>query len=399
MRRGFEWTWTKAAWLVWGAVLLVVAVHGFYHPQTHTVYPVYALASRLWWAGENIYVPTIEHYRYSPLFAVAMTPLALLPDCWGVALWKVLNCLIYAAALGVWARRVLPVALSRTELAWMFLLALPLSLHSMYIGQANLLMIAALLFGLAAAAKERWNLAAGFLAAATLVKGYPLALALVLMALYPRRFGLRYLAALALGLLLPFLTHRPTVVAGQYAAWLSHIQDSTGIMRERQRAVDYLFRIWDYPLSQLRFAALELLGGAAVLGLAWFQRWRSGDPRELFTRIGLLFSVWVALVGPATESCTYVVMAPAIAWALVDAFQRRTWTVTKVWLVASLLLMGPLVTDLFGPTIRNYANEHGSQPIGALLFLGYLLAQTWRRYPENIAGQAKPVQVSLPTAA
>src|SRR5262249_30273950 len=103
--------------------------------------------------------------------------------------------------------------------------------------------------------------------------------------------------------------------------------------------------------------------------------------------------------GPATESCTYVVMAPAIAWALVDAFQRRTWTITKVWLIASLLLMGPLVTDLFGPTIRNYANEHGSQPIGALLFLGYLLSPTWRRYPESGAAPAKPVQVSLPTAA
>ena len=37
--------------------------------------------------------------------------------------------------------------------------------------------------------------------------------------------------------------------------------------------------------------------------------------------------------------------------------------------------MGPLVTDLFGPTIRNFANEHGSQPVGALLFLAYLVAE------------------------
>ena len=41
-------------------------------------------------------------------------------------------------------------------------------------------------------------------ALATLIKGYPLALALLLAGLYPRRFPLRYLAALAAGLLLPF---------------------------------------------------------------------------------------------------------------------------------------------------------------------------------------------------
>jgi hypothetical protein len=38
-------------------------------------------------------------------------------------------------------------------------------------------------------------------------------------------------------------------------------------------------------------------------------------------------------------------------------------------------MMGPLVTDLAIPVIRDFANEHGSQPIGALLFLGYALVQ------------------------
>ena len=58
------------------------------------------------------------------------------------------------------------------------LLALPVSLHSLYIGQANLLMIGCILFGLAAIPDGRWNRASSWLAAATLIKGYPLALAL-----------------------------------------------------------------------------------------------------------------------------------------------------------------------------------------------------------------------------
>jgi len=42
-------------------------------------------------------------------------------------------------------------------------------------------------------------------------------------------------------------------------------------------------------------------------------------------------------------------------------------------------MMGPLVTDLFGGTVRNFAVDHGSQPLGALLLLGCLASQTWRR--------------------
>jgi hypothetical protein len=399
MRPWFQWTWTKAAWLTWGALLAAFAVHGYEHPWSHTVYNVYSRASRLWWAGENIYAPSFEYYRYSPLFAVAINPLAMLPDCWGVALWKVLNCLVYAAGLWVWARRLLPAPMSRNRLAGLFLLVIPLSLHSMYIGQANLIMLAALLFGLAAAAEERWNLAAGCVALATLIKVYPLALALLLMGLYPRKFPVRFLAAMAIGILLPFATQWPSVVAGQYAAWVSHMYDSTGFMRERQRAIDCLFVVWHKPLSPLQYAGLELLGGVLICGLAWLQRWLGAERRDLLTRVWLLFGVWVALLGPATESCTYVVMAPGIAWALVDGQRRQAWKITQLWLIASLVLMGPLVTDLVGPTIRNFANEHGSQPVGALLFFGYLLVQTGQRYPKASAVTPASFSAPLPTAA
>jgi hypothetical protein len=284
-------------------------------------------------------------------------------------------------------------------LAGLFLLVIPLSLHSMYIGQANLIMLAALLVGLAAAAEERWNLAAGCLAAATLIKGYPLALALLLMGLYPRKFSLRFVVALAVGLLLPFATQWPSVVAGQYAAWVSHIHDSTSFMRERQRAIDCLFVVWHRPLSPLQYAGLELLGGVLIFALAWVQRWLGAERRELLTRVWLLFGAWVALLGPATESCTYVIMAQGIAWALVEAHHRQAWKITHLWLIASLVLMGPLVTDLVGPTIRNFANEHGSQPVGALLFLGYLLVQTGRRYPKTSAATTATFSAPLPTAA
>jgi hypothetical protein len=199
--------------------------------------------------------------------------------------------------------------------------------------------------------------------------------------------------------LVPFATQWPSVVASQYAAWVSHMHDSTGFMRERQRAIDCLFVLWQRPLSPLQYAGLEVVGGAVVLALAWFQRWLGAGQRELLTRVWLLFGAWAALLGPATESCTYVIMAPGMAWSLVEAQRRQAWKITQLWLIASLVLMGPLVTDLVGPTIRNFANEHGSQPVGALLFLGYLLVRTGQRYSKAAARAKTHLSAPLPTAA
>lgn len=361
---------TIALWLV---VVGSLAAYAYVKPTTHTVYDIYATAARRWLAGDDIYVRTREYYRYSPLFAVALAPLTLLPDSASAVAWKLLNCGVFALGLGAWARRLIPEKLNRLEVASLFLLALPLSLHSMYNSQANLMMLGSALLGLAAAAEGRWNRAAAWLAWATLIKGYPLALAMLVAGLYPRQFALRYLAAMGLGLLLPFLTKNPELVQAQYASWMAHLLDSTAIMRERMRSIDQLFVIYARPLDPAAFAVVEAAAGAAVFGLClWFAR-QTTDARARFTRIFELFALWVVLFGPATESCTYVVAGPVIAWRLVEALQTSRTLLQPVALLASLLMMGPAVTDMFGRLVRNFANEHGSQPIGALMLLGCVL--------------------------
>jgi hypothetical protein len=388
MQRPWQWNWPKLALLVWTVLVLGLTILACFHPTTHTVYKIYAPAAQKWWAGENIYVRTFDYYRYSPLCAILLTPFVLLPGSWGGALWKAFNCLFYAGALGIWARRLLTLRLSGNQLAGLFLLVIPLSMHSMYNGQANLVMLGACLLALTAAGEERWNRAAGWLALASLIKGYPLALALLLMALYPRRFALRFVAALGIGLLLPFATHWPSVVVWQYGNWWNHLQDSTEIMRERLRTLDHLWAIWQQPLSPAWYSLLGMLAGMAALVLAWFQARQKGTGRELLLGVWLLFSVWVALFGPATESCTYVVMAPGLAWALIDAHDRQAGWPTWLVLIASLFLMGPVVTDLFGPRVRGFATAYGSQPLGGLLFLGYLLSQ--RRWARSKLSHPRP---------
>src|SRR5262249_17934089 len=219
------------------------------------------------------------------------------------------------------------------------------------------------------------NQAAGWLAFATLIKGYPLALALLVAALYPRRFFFRYGIALACGLLLPFAVQRTDLVAAQYASWLTHLRESTVIMRERLRTLEHLFALYAHPMSPQSFQLVQLFAGVAVLALCRISALRRPEQSGQLQGALTLFACWVILFGPATEACTYIVIAPVIAAALVETFSRPASWVCRSVLIGSFLLMGPLVTDFVPPAIRNYASEHGSQPIGGLLFLGSTLVQ------------------------
>jgi hypothetical protein len=196
--------------------------------------------------------------------------------------------------------------------------------------------------------------------------------------LSPRRFLPRYAIALALGLLLPFAAQRPDIVIDQYVSWLAHLRDSTVIMRERLRTLEHLLSIYGYPVSPDAFQLIQLFTGLAILGLCLLHGRRTPERRQrLHTAFGL-FAAWVVLFGPATETCTYVVVAPVIAWHLLDGFSRALPWGRRLLLILSLLTMGPLVTDFVARSMRDFAIEHGSQPIGALLFFSYLLVQMTR---------------------
>lgn len=391
--------WPGLAIGVWAALILGLAIFSYRYPWSHTVYDIYALACRHWWSGQDLYRSLgTDYYRYSPLFAISMTPWALLPDTWGGALWRIVSGLFYAISLRTWSSRPLPGGCSRTQRAALFLLVLPLSIHSMHNGQANVVMVGALLLGLAAASTEHWNRAAAWLALATLIKGYPLALALLVAALYPRRLLPRYAAALALGLLLPFATQRPDIVLEQYQSWLAHLRDSTVIMRERLRTLEHLLAIYGWPVPPHAFLMIQVLGGLVILGLCLIRARRVPESRQLLHDAFQLFACWVVLLGPATETCTYIVIAPVIAWQLILAFSHKVARLERLVLVLSFLMMGPLVTDLVAPTIRNFANEHGSQPLGALLLFGCVLVQMTRTsrvcYAEGSQHQAVPINAA-----
>jgi hypothetical protein len=267
----------------------------------------------------------------------------------------------------------------------------------MFNGQANLLMLGCLLLGLARAADGHWNRAAAYLAVATLIKTYPLALALLLAVVYCRQFAGRYAVALGVGLLLPFATQGPDFVVWQYQNWWGHLLESPDapLLRERLRSFDHFCAVYFQPLTPLTFAALSVAAGGAVLAVSLWLARREPGRRARLTEVYVLFCVWVALFGPATEPCTFVVMAVPLAWLLVAAFTGPAHWPWRALLVTSLLLMGPLVSDLVGEGGRTFAREHAFQALGALLFLAgdaVRLVWAYRRQPVPPPAVGVPVR-------
>lgn len=357
----------------WSATLLGIAVSTYLNPDIHTVYPDYSGAARNWWLRQNIYDNI--RYRYSPLFAIAMTPFVALPEPVGGFLWKMFNAGFYVTGLWAWARRVVPARLDADRLGLFFLFALPTSLISMYNGQANLVMLGALLWGLAFAVSQRWVLAAGWIAIATLIKAYPLALALLLTALYPLQFAAPFVAALGAGFLLPLAASPLSHAFAQSSTWLVVLFNTAGVRPEKYRSIDQLWRIFYQPMSPHAYLVMGIVAGAVVLGLCLLRARRETDRRGLVTSVYMWFACWLVLFGPTTEEATYAVVTPAVAWSLFLAFTRPTSRGVRWLLLSSMFMMGPLATDLVGPTVRLFATLNGCLPLGALLFLGYLLTR------------------------
>src|SRR5207253_1608455 len=153
----------------------------------------------------------LDQYRYSPLVTTFFVPFSLLPESAANVLWRLVNMAVYFAGVAAFCRTIYPgsACLGWFGTGWIGWLLVPLSLTSLGNGQANPLVIGCLLLGVVAAYRGRWNWAAVAVAVPILFKIYPVALALLLVLVYPRQLGWRLSLALAIGLVLPFGMQRP----------------------------------------------------------------------------------------------------------------------------------------------------------------------------------------------
>jgi hypothetical protein len=362
----------RVALLVWILLPAVVCVRSFFQPERSSVYPIFSEAARSWCRGEDCYrLAMHDHYRYSPSATALLVPFAVLPDSLGGVLWRLVGVTAFLFAMGWWVRAVLPRSVTSSEAGLMLLLVVPLSLGNLNNGQSNLLVLAALLASAAGVAEGRWNLAAAAATLACLFKGYPLAVALLFSALFPRQFAGRFAAGLVLGLALPLLFQQPDYVAGQYHSWFDHLrQDDRQQLNcdSTYRDIRLLFRVAGTPLSADGVRALQLAAGAGIF-LMCLSGLRQGWPRRKVVGAALdLGCFWMVLLGPATESNTYVLLAPALAWSLLETARApRPRVAFGLVSLGAFVLLTCCVAGWFpaGRLLRGL----GLQPLGGTLVL------------------------------
>jgi len=373
--------------VLWVATIAALCVRVVLHPTTHTVFPVFAAAGRSWIASEDLYahvaVPVTGPFRYSPLIAAMFAPFSLLPTAAAEVLWRLLQAAIYLGALKRWLARGIAPRLSSLDHSMVLLLALPLSFVNLRNGQTNLIVIAMLLAAVTAVIENRWRTTAACVGIAAAFKIYPLVLGLLFAALYPAGFILPMAGAMLAILAMPFVLQRPGYVMHQYIAWPRYLRAddrSAAALINSYRDFGFLFRRAGHPIPPDIYLALQLAAAGLVAGCCIAAR-RGGLARRDLMRITLaLACCWMLLFGPATESSTYILLAPSIALELVLAAR---WHTSRAVLAAMSVSYGLLMLDLIGAMTIEPSPfvTAGLQPLAALIFMCTIAAELTLSWP------------------
>ncbi len=362
----------------WVLTLVVICLHAGINPGTHSVFTNYRHAGARWVRGEYLYLyPYSKQFLYSPLAAAWFAPFALLPQALGGILWRLLS----AFALILGARRSGRMAWPGTSgvrwTAWGLAALLPLSLSNLNNGQAGVLITAFLLFGIVFCASGQWQITAACFAIATIFKLYPIALALLLVALYPGKLSWRLALWLAGLFLLTFLLQQRSYVLTQYQEWfaqLAHdnrrLQGAYGTWRDAW----LLLRLARVPMTMLAWTTLQLVAGVLAAALCVWGQWGGWNSRRCLAAAFCLASAWMTLFGPATEAATYIILAPAVIFGLITSWRspHPGWLRTGMSCTYGLLVAADILNSWLHPA-AHVVYVHAVQPFAALIFVGLVL--------------------------
>jgi hypothetical protein len=185
---------------------------------------------------------------------------------------------------------------------------------------------------------------------------------------YPRQFTRPLLWALLIGVLLPFLMQAPRYVLAENRAWIGAMQmdDRHDFPPEKSyRDLQLVCRVWLAPISLTAYRITEVLTGGAMAALCCVGAWKRWPKERLLPLLFALSACWMTVLGPATESCTYILIAPAMAWATLECW-RLPWLRYPLALCNALFLIA--CAEAWFPT-GNRLKALGIQPLAGLLLV------------------------------
>ena len=384
--------WLRRALLAWIILAVAVSVKVAVQPYSHTVYPVFASGALHWWADAPLYDDYDEQgldlFRYSPTFAIAVTPFAVLPDVVGGMLWNLAGIAVLVWSLRMLVRHVLPGQWPAWREGVFLGLTLVLSVRGIWSGQNNTFLLGAAILGIVAISRKRWWTAALLLAIPVFIKIWPLALVLLLMACWPRQLIGRFLAACGLFATIPLLTRPLGVVVDQYHHWYLMLVNTR---QTRWPGYRDAWTIWENlfpPVNANVYLALQLATPLAVLGWCLWQKRRTSSDGELLMLILSMWVCWQLLLGPGSERLTYIIVAPAVSWAVLVSYAEKRGRLASsiAWLMCGLLGTGGVERAL----LPYYSAAPVILPLGVVLLVAWLI---W--YQRGPALDVKPIGNTL----
>jgi Glycosyltransferase family 87 len=373
---------------LWTVVLLGIWIRIGFFSHSHDVFATYADAGRRWSSSLPLYTYT-RGFVYSPLVAAFFAPFSWLPISLGSVLWRLVNAAIFVGAIFWWLKAEITDRIPESSYWLVFLLVLPLALGNFNNGQVNPMIIGLLMLAILAAHQKRWILSAVALGFSAYLKIYPLSVGLLLVLLYPRQLGWRLALILILMGAASFVLQRPGYVMEQYQRWFhTRAADDRRLnMDIAPRDFAMILRLLHVNLSAQATLLLQMTAGAGAAVICLFGRLKKWSEQRLLICVFTTGTCWMLLFGPTTEDATYAMIAPALAFATVQAFHQKTplWMRFLVCGSFAFLLLGLILNAFFG--LKKTPLTMSVQPFGALLFLGYSILWLFRE--ENRGSSVK----------
>ena len=358
---------------LWFLSVAIVCFRIYIHPGWHSVFPTYRDAGAAWIHQGQIYAaPGI--FLYSPLVAAFFSLFALISQNVAEALWRLL--LGFALPLALWFNARTLFDFSKKEFAWLFLLIVPLTLSSLNNGQANIIIIVLFLVAAAAASQSRWFICAFCAAFAVYWKIYPIAFALLLAVVFPKKLIFRILLVLIGLFVVSLFLQRPSYTLQQYSDWLVNLAS------DRRRAHEYygrwrdfylLLRLLGIPISTMWWTIAEVTAGSVAAAICFLGTIRHWPRATLLLGAMSLAIVWMLLFGPATEAATYVLIAVPSAYLLIAGWSDVSqWALRVVSTMTYIGFVSAHILNSWFPIKKNVYLVHAIQPCLTLCFCAAL---------------------------
>jgi hypothetical protein len=181
--------------------------------------------------------------------------------------------------------------------------------------------------------------------------------------------------------MMPFLFQSAGYVWGQYVDWYALLRDDDRkhwALGVANRDLWLLFRVYHLPMTRTYYLVLQLSAAALVAGVCLALQRIGSRSRVVLTEVLAMGCCWMTLLGPATEAATYILLAPILAWTLLEI---RSTECSAWWRGIAYASFGLFVVALLAGLFPNTSEVHalGLHPLGALLLWSVRGRLAWSR--------------------